>query len=63
MNESAYVFIHKCENMLDGIRFYQLPFDNQSVFSLSHSEEKAYCESIAFYGFKYCPYCGEKVTD
>lgn len=63
MNDSACVFMHKCENMPDSIRFYELPIDKEAVFSVSHNEDNAYVETTAFYGFKYCPYCGEKVTE
>lgn len=58
-----YDFKHQCDEMPQDIDFCKLKGSVTSQFS-----SKKYVPDMGYfqttlYGFKYCPYCGEKLSD
>ena len=63
MGKDFYEFYHECEDMPEDIVFCKLDGCKSSQFTVSNHSLGAHTETTTIYNFKYCPYCGEKVTD
>ena len=66
--EHFYEFEHECDAMPDGTRFCKINGTSQSQFTVESMEcdanqHVAFMNSTTIYGFKFCPYCGQKVAD
>ena len=59
---SFYEFEHECEKMPDDIRFCKIYGGSSSQFTVEARTRRGKM-TTTFYGFNYCPYCGEKVDD
>ena len=57
--DSVYEYEHECEAMPTCVTFYKLRQCSTSTFAVESSVRGALRQSTAFYGFRYCPYCGE----
>lgn len=53
---------HKCEEMPEDSLFYKVDFCDSASFVLE-AYKKEYFTRTVLNGFKYCPYCGEKVVN
>lgn len=59
---------HECDAMPDKARFLSGNIDMPSMFTLEHIDRApdghiVSNDTTTFYGFRYCPYCGERVVD
>lgn len=59
--DCCYEFNHKCSEMPDETSLVKLKFSNSSQFSFEKHVRGAGLFTSTIYGFKFCPYCGEKV--
>ena len=63
MSKTGYKFDHRCKNMPTTVDFLQLDFSETSQFTFSVGIRPGGNMTATLYGFRYCPYCGEKVMD
>ena len=58
-----YEFEHECELMPIGVRFCKIKGADSSQFAVNDSTHGLCMHHTVLYGFRYCPYCGEKLGD
>lgn len=61
--DNFYEFDHECDKMPDGVSFCKVKSAASTQFTSEKYISNTCLFSTTLYGFKYCPYCGEKVDD
>jgi len=54
-----YEFEHECDKMPDGISFCKIKGFKSSQFNIHEYRGGIATQDTTFFGFRYCPYCGE----
>lgn len=62
MPRSAYEFYHKCERMPEEARLLKFTGSKSSQFTFECRADGQH-HTTTLYGFKFCPYCGEKLAE
>lgn len=61
MSRKFYEFEHECDAMPDCVKFCKLNGSASSQFEVRRYKQHESLQTTVLYGFKYCPYCGEKL--
>ena len=60
MKNDFYEFEHRCDAMPEDVSFCKINGVKNSQFSIDR-RDKTVMQCTAFYGFRFCPYCGERI--